>query len=600
MEWGAKSTNINMMKRLRTNGMKWVVSSLALIVFFSVAFSPAAGAGADATVPSQMAVDETARDYIRKLEKRIADLESLVSALAEGKKSAPQSPQPESPKPAVKKAEDDEWGAPVAAGEPAKGRDEEARRRLSEIETWKMRQEAKLSKEAEEAADRVKFDFSGKYKLRFNSKNNLNLDNPAQFWQFDNNAYFDQRFQLKIDAEYGPLSTVLVLDKGNFVFDWKEGSQGTLDRWGEFQTVTSALVRELYAQYTGNFVVKAGRQSLIVGNGGVVFEGPADALKLTYPLGKTPIGMVSATASYIAVAGGWRNYNNFTFPAGDRSAVLGMANKLDGYLLSLNIKPQKDLTIEPYLLKVFDRGKFGDPDLNLDKDFNANTKSRDGSFEPQWTGVAISGKSGRVSYKGDFVYLTGPYTKNRDFNAYAALLRGDYAFKKDFSLGLELGRGSGDSAEKKVSGTGDVNDFTGLFLCKERRKFGNIFSQDLRAGYFFADSSLANVTFVRAIADFEPVKKLKTNISLAKLQTTESVYKGWGPVGDWSRGTALSTDKTRDIGWELDLNLDFPIYRRLRGFVETGYFIPGDVYRLANGQKADPASEVVLGAEFEF
>jgi hypothetical protein len=582
-------------------GVKGIGSTLWLIVLFSVTFSSATCDGADRAVSAQTVVDETARNYIRKLESRIADLESLVRTLTEGKTGTPpKSPQSESLKPAVKKTGDDEWGEPVVEQDTVKGRDEDARRRLAELETWKKKQEAKTAKEAEESADKVKFDFSGKYKLRFNTKNNLNLDNPLQYWQFDDHAYFDQRFQLKIDAEYGPLSTVLVLDKGNFVFDWKEGSQGTLDRWGEFQTVNSALVRELYAQYTGNFVVKAGRHSLIVGNEGVVFEGPADAIKLTYPLGKTPIGRVSATAAYIAVAGGWRNYNNFTYPAGDRSAVLGMANKLDGYLLSFDIKPKKDLTIEPYLLKVFDRGKFGDPDLNLDKDFNATTTARDGSFEPLWTGIAISGKNGAFTYKGDFVYLSGTYAKDRDFKAYAALLRGDYAFRKDFSLGLEAGRGSGNSAEEKVAGTGDVNDFAGLFLCKERRKFGNIFSQDLRAGYFFADSSLANVTFARAIADFEPIKKLKTNISLSKLWTTESVYKGRGPVGDWSRGTSLSTDQTRDIGWELDANLNFPIYKRLRGFVETGYFVPGDVYRLPDGRKADPASEVVLGAEFEF
>lgn len=554
---------------------------------------------------------EQTHDYIRKLERRISDLETLVDRLLKDKQEAKdkgrgsetqtQNSEPKAPnsKPETV-VKGDEWGEPVVGVETAKGRDEEARRRLSELETWKKKQEAKTAKESEEAADKVKFAFSGKYKLRFNAKNNLNLDNPLQYWQFDNNPYFDQRFQLKIDAEYGPFSTVLVLDKGNFVFDWKEGSQGTLDRWGEFQTVSSALVRELYVQYTGNVVVKAGRHSLIVGNGGIVFEGPADALKFTYPLEKTPIGRVSITASYIAVAGGWRSYNNFTYPAGDRSAVLGMANRLDGYLLSFEIKPHKDLTIEPYILKVFDKGHFGDPDLNLDKDFNANTTPRDGAFEPLWTGVAIAGKNDKISFKGDFVYLSGSYSNTRDFNAYAVLLRSDYSLKQDFSIGLEVGRGSGNSAEKKVSGAGDVNDFAGLFLCKERRKFGNIFSQDLRAGYFFADSALANVTFVRALTDFEPVKKLKTNISLVKLWTTEPVYKGRGPVGDWSRGMSLSTDKTNDIGWELDANLGFPIYKRLRGFVETGYFVPGNVYRLADGRKASPASGGVLGAELEF
>lgn len=553
---------------------------------------------------SQSEYENTQR-YVQQLEKRVSDLESVVNKLLEvqGAKIKVQETgeKAETKAPAAKTAEAaDEWAEPVTAKEQLKGRDEDARRRLSELETWKRKIDSKAAEEAEEEAEKVKFEFSGKYKVRLNIRNNLNLDNQAQQWQYDNGAYLDQRFQLGVDAIYGPLSFRLLLDKGNFVFDWKEDSQGTLDRWSEFQTVSAALVRELYMQYTGDFIFKAGRQTFFVGNDGIVLEGPVDALKITYPLGQTPIGIISANLAYMAIAGGWRDYNNFTFPAGDRTAVFGVANKLDSWLLSLDIKPKKNLTIEPYALKVYDRGKTSSPDLNLDKDFNAGTVSRDGHFEPLWTGIAISGKEGKVSFKGDLIYLTGSYTNTRDISAHALLVRGDYFIKNDLSAGLEFGMGSGNTAEEKVAGTGDVNDFNGLFLCKDRRKFGNIFSEDLRAGFFLWDSNLANVTFIRAIADFEPVKQLRTNISLAKFWTTESVFKGRGPVGDWSRGTSAATDKTRDLGWEVDLNLDFPLYKRLRGFVEAGYFIPGDVYQQANGQSAGPASEIVLGAEFEF
>ncbi len=561
---------------------------------------PAALFPAAAMADAPPAPDET-RAYIRQLEKRVSDLEAVISTLVGDKGKIAAAP----PKPVAAEVAADEWGAPAVVTDTAAGRDEEARRRLTELETWKRKTDARAAKEAEESAEKVKFDFSGKYKLRANSRHNLNLNNPDQYWSFDNSSYFDQRFQLKIDAEYGALSSVLVLDKGNFVFDWKEGSEGTLDRWSEFQTVTSALVRELYVQYTGNFVVKAGRHSLAVGNGGVVFEGPADALKLVYPLERSPLGRTTLNASYIAVNGGWRHYDNFTYPAGDRSAVLGRSNKLDGWLLSLDLKPRNNLTIEPYLLKVFDRGALGDPDLNLDKDFDAATMPRDGGFEPLWTGMAISGKAGSYSFTGDLVYLSGSAAETRDYDAYAVLLRGDYhlptaGFPGNPSMGLEFGRGSGNSVEEKEDGTGDINDFSGLFLCRERRKFGNIFSQDLHAGYFFADSNLANVTFVRGIVGFEPVAGVRGEFSLAKLWTTESVLQGQGPVRDWSRGEASFTDLTRDIGWELDFNLSFPILKRLHGFLESGYFFPGDVYRLPSGQKADPASTVVLGAEFVF
>lgn len=576
--------------------MTKIYQGLLALSLLSVVLSPAT-ARADAR-PAQ---DET-RVYIRQLEKRISDLEAVIGTLVSGQGKIAAAPPPP-----VAEVAADEWGEPAVVADSAKGRDDEARRRLIELETWKRKTDARAAKEAEEAADKVKFDFSGKYKLRANSKNNLHLNNPAQFWSFDNSSYFDQRFQLKIDAEYGALSSVLVLDKGNFVFDWKEGSEGTLDRWSEFQTVTSALVRELYVQYTGNFVVKAGRHSMAVGNGGVVFEGPADALKLVYPIERTPLGRATLNAAYIAVNGGWRHYDNFTYPAGDRSAVLGLANKLDGWLLSLDISPRNNLTVEPYLLKVFDRGAAGDPDLNLDKDFNAATLSRDGGFEPLWTGLALNGKAGNYSFTGDLVYLSGSATETRDYNAYAVLLRGDYhlptagaGFFKDLAMGLEFGRGSGDSVEEKALGTGDFHNFSGLFLCRERRKFGNIFSQDLHAGYFFADSSLANVTFARAIVGFTPFNGARGEFALARLWTTESVLHGRGPVGDWSRGTASFTDLTRDIGWELDFNLSFPIMKRLHGFLESGYFLPGDAYRLADGQKPDPASKVVLGAEFVF
>lgn len=582
-------------------------------VLLSILLAPLS-AHTEETKEKLITVSQPAEDkqgYIQQLEKRISDLEAIVNTLLKEKKVPPPAPSGEVPKEKTEAppAAEDVWAEPVVETAPVKGRDEDARRRITEIETWRRKLDAEAAKAEEEASEKVKFDFSGKYKLRLNTRHNLNLDNRGQHWLYDNYTYLDQRLQLRIDATYGPFTSVLVLDKGNFVFDWKEDSQGTLDRWSEFHTVNAALVRELYLQYTGDFVFKAGRQTMMAGNGGIVLEGPVDSVKITYPIGKTPIGILSPSLAYIAVSGGFKDFTNFRKsgpPSGDRSAVFGIANKLDGWLLSLDIKPKRGLTIEPYVLKVFDRGKAGDPDLNLDKDFDSSTISRDGHFEPMWLGAAISGLEKNFSYKADIIYLTGSYTDRQDINAYAFLLRGDYNFMKqsgllnNLSLGLELGRGSGNKAEDSET-TDKIKNFSGLYLCKDRRKFGNIFSEDLRAGYFLWDSNLANVTFVSGIVGFEPIDKLESNLRLTKLWTTESVFKGHGPVRDWSRGTSTTTEKTRDIGWEIDLNLDFPLYKkRLRGFTEIGYLIPGDVYQHADGQKADPASEIVIGTEFEF
>jgi hypothetical protein len=108
------------------------------------------------------------------------------------------------------------------------------------------------------------------------------------------------------------------------------------------------------------------------------------------------------------------------------------------------------------------------------------------------------------------------------------------------------------------------------------------------------------VTFVRALLGVEPIPRVKVGASVARLWTTEAVFRGRGPVRDWSAGASLTTRKTRDIGWELDLNLEVPLHKRLRTFAELGYFIPGAVYHVAGRRGPEAASEVVVGAEVEF
>src|SRR3990167_7980799 len=153
-----------------------------------------------------------------------------------------------------------EWDEPELDKKP-EGRDDEARRRLLALETQARKNTAVAAKQEEEQKDKFKFAFSGKYKAQLNSRNNFNLDNPQQQWKYDNTTFFDQRYSLQIDASYEALLARLTFDKGNFSTDWKEDSEGTLERWGQFQTLSSPLVRELFLQYTGRFMVRVGRQT---------------------------------------------------------------------------------------------------------------------------------------------------------------------------------------------------------------------------------------------------------------------------------------------------------------------------------------------------
>ncbi|MDP2794264.1 MAG: hypothetical protein Q8O25_09340 [Sulfurisoma sp.] len=498
-----------------------------------------------------------------------------------------------------------EWDEPEVEKK-AEGRDEEARRRLLVLETQAKKSSAEVAKRQEARQDKVAFDFSGKYKAQVNSRRHFNLDNPAQQWTYDNTSFVDHRFSLQIDATYEALLTRLVLDKGNFTTDWKEDSEGTLERWGQFQTAGPELVRELFVQYTGPFMVRAGRQSWDVGQR-ITLEGPMDGIRFQVPFGQLSWGQTTLSAGYMAVAGGWGSYGNFTATGGrlggNRQEIFGASNKLDAYYADLDIRASRSLRFKPYLIKVADGGGSGDADLNLDKDFSAGTTPRDGRFRPLWTGLAASADFAPWKLDAEAVLLTGDYAAGRKLSANALLLKAARDFGKlgslgNLSMGLQFGRGSGNGTNNSNSGT--MRNFNALFMCRERNKFGNIFSEDIRAGYYFWDSNLANVTYLRFDATFEPSHGLKLTPSLTRTRTTKEVFKGRGPVFDWSQGASTLADTTRDVGWEADLNVAFPIYKRVEGFASFGYFKPGAVYARPDGSNPKAALELVLGAEVRF
>lgn len=498
-----------------------------------------------------------------------------------------------------------EWDEPEV-DKKAEGRDEEARRRLLALETQARRSAAETAKRDEEQKDKVKFEFSGKYKAQINSRNNFNLNNPLQQWKYDNANFVDHRYSLQVDATYEALLTRLVLDKGNFSSDWKEDSEGTLERWGQFQTLSSQLVRELFVQYTGPFMIRVGRQSWDVGQR-IVLEGPMDGIRLQYPFGQLPWGQTTMSAGYMAVAGGAGDYTSFNATGGrlggNRQEMFGASNKLNALYADLDIRASRAVRVQPYVIKVFDGGGAGDADLNLDKDFNSLTFSRDGGFEPLWSGLSVSAAFDKWKFEAEGVLLTGNYSSDRKLSANALLMKARYDFGKlassqKVTLGLEFGRGSGNGT--RDTNTGTMNNFNALFMCRERHKFGNIYSEDIRAGYSFWDSNLANTTYLRFDTTMEFGQGLKLTPSLTRIWTTEDVYEGRGPVFDWSQGAATSSRKTRNVGWEADLNVAFPIYKRLDGFFSLGYFLPGAVYARPDGSNPKAAWEVVFGAEAKF
>ncbi|OGH56920.1 MAG: hypothetical protein A3G34_15930 [Candidatus Lindowbacteria bacterium RIFCSPLOWO2_12_FULL_62_27] len=499
----------------------------------------------------------------------------------------------------------EEWTEPEVASAPQTGRDEEARRRIAELETKIRKMEAREAKAEEEKESKFKFDLSGKYKIRYNVRDNFNFDHAGMRWKFDNRAFVDYRWQLRIESLWQSWQVVALMDKGNFTFDWKEDGEGTLERWGEFLTVRYALFRDLYVQYTGPFAVQIGRTNLTFGND-IVMEGPTDMVKVSVPMKSAAFGSGNFSLGYAALSGGYNTYSDFRKtgpPAGDRQQVFQADNRLNGAFFSATVRPPSGMSrLELYAVKVLDNGDTGDADLNLDKDFDAGTVRRDGEFEPLWIGIAGKGTTSGVDWEFEGIRLGGSYAGGRNADANAIFVSARAPLKSSalarLVAGLEYARGSGNKVTDPAAG--DVKDFNALFTCRDRKKFGNIFTEDVRAGFFLWESNLANLTVYKVFMEASPAKKVVITPSFMLLRTTEDVYRGRGVVGDWSGGQATSTATTNEVGWEFDLNTTFPILERLEGFLNFGYFRPKDVYALPSGAHPRSAHEIVIGTELKY
>ncbi len=450
---------------------------------------------------------------------------------------------------------------------------------------------------------KTKMTFRGNFRMRFNMRDNLELNMPGG--REDSTSYFDQRFRLNIEARRGPIRAVVLMDKGDIPRRWVQDSEGTSEKLGNFSTTNSFLTRWAYLQYVGNFSIKLGRQPLDAGHK-IVLQGDMDAIDFRFnPFKKTTLGL-----SYMKVAGGYSSYSNtvtdYYTKEISRSSIFYAKNDLDAGILKLDWKPSRTIKLKGYTIKVVDHGGSGDADLNLDKDFNASTNPRDGGFDPVWVGLALKGRKNKLSYKSEIIYLTGSYTKNRDLNAYAVMLDSDYRIGK-YTLGLGFGRGSGN----KIDDSGDFKDFAGLFLCKFRNKYGLLFSEDINAGYFLFDSNLANITFLKFKGSRKMLKKkMKIGISYSLIRATEAVPEGRGTVNGFysirddtlTAASSTAAKTTRDVGHEIDATWKYNLAktRGLSVFANFGYFIPGNAYKQSDGTKADPASDFQAGMEFKF
>jgi len=217
-----------------------------------------------------------------------------------------------------------------------------------------------------------------------------------------------------------------------------------------------------------------------------------------------------------------------------------------------------------------------------DQDFSAG-----GDANVYNLGVRADGKVGPASLYGDIEYQMGSAekacvggTKDCDFKGYAVMLGAKMALG-GVNLGLELGQGSGDDDA--------TDDEIGTFvtsLSSGTPYIGFVYGPRVKTACGTTNSGICNTTYAKLSADGKS-GALGYGASLIWLKATEDVVNGAG-------------EKASDLGIEIDATVKYALAKNLNYWIEGGYFMPGDAYKLSATKDADNAYAVRHGIELSF
>jgi len=113
------------------------------------------------------------------------------------------------------------------------------------------------------------------------------------------------------------------------------------------------------------------------------------------------------------------------------------------------------------------------------------------------------------------------------------------------------------------------------------------------------NTGIANTTYYNLGMDVNLMKDLSLSVDGFLLQASET--GAWEDIIAEETGESVSVDD--NLGWEVDMKLNYKITKNLSYFVEAGYFDSGDFYKDTNvlfGGKDEGVTQVVHGLLFTF
>ena len=443
--------------------------------------------------------------------------------------------------------------------------------------------------------EKVKWDFSGYIRARMTQENNISTIYGS--FSKENDNFIDLRSYLTAQAMYGPVTAVVSLDVAGD--DFNDGAEWGypvytpgVDAGPGFESLWNVQVRHLYIQYKapGPWIFHLGRIPAGLGHN-ILAKVNRDALRIIKPIGKHKLIFVAIKGANdrltvpdsVKVGTTWQQMPAARDGSGDLNAFVGLfaydtpgiLNSSGQIYIAKQQNTREDPVVPQYPQKLFvglsNDGTIGDLEYGLEA-------------------IYLGGKTALIPPAG----LTKDKGFPKDYSAHMLYLKTKYNLSPSFMPMLSFGLGSGDDR----STNDKVEDFQALFLDETAYAYTNVFADDIH-GFSYTDplsvkygSGFANVTWFQLGFKYLPLMDNQAFIcaNYTILNATEARTKGTGILGTDTGET------TTNIGSEFDLNCGVNLTEKLKLSLNTGYFMPGDIFP----DDVDNVLKIELFTEFIF
>ncbi len=415
------------------------------------------------------------------------------------------------------------------------------------------------------AAGTTSITLSGDLRVRGWFKDNLTQAGAAV--KNANDAYYDERVRLAVDAASGPVSGRIHLESNlgsNDVSEW--GNPGTAaNPYSSFDGKQSngLGILEAWINYAGSGLlgvptgIKVGHMPLALGPAPLFFDhrkfGDDAVVAYTNPTPSTHITVLTVKAS-------------------DQSQLVSNDNHdIDAYVAVANGEfAGQELGVD-YTYVNDPGGTY----LNVAKSSAANDFAGDQSLSLQDLGLFGAGNISGIGYTAEADFQFGKLADNLDASGYGLWLHLNYKLAP-VNIRALFADGSGDSNP-------GANNHNFINFLSSDRRYTLVYEYTLATATGSEHTGIANTQVYNVGIDYNPLAALKLALD-----------------GYYLRANSVAAGTSKNLGTEVDFNATYQLTKNLTYFFNAGVLSEGDFYKDQNATSDTTPTVIMHGLEMAF